>query len=222
MKKLLMAILLIGAGKAIGQQKTITTAEYKDIEVSGGFKVKLVPGTEGTITLSGPQKALDATTVECHDGTLEISSKGMSKSSSVTVTIPVNEICGLGLSGSGEITSNYVLKSDSFQLRLSGSGKIAVQIDSKKASALTSGSGNIFIGGNSTQFECGISGSGEIIADDLKTQNVTAQISGSGNCRVYCDGALKAQIAGSGNVKYKGNADAVEQDIVGSGNVIKA
>lgn len=67
-----------------------------------------------------------------------------------------------------------------------------------------------------------ISGSGEILAESLKSPQLSISIAGNGDARIARleTGSLTAAIAGSGDVKVAGRADDVTVKIAGSGDVV--
>jgi len=126
------------------------------------------------------------------------------------------------LSGSGNITTEGIHKADSFKVGLSGSGDIDIKVSADDVNAGISGSGNIQINGNTDKFTAGISGSGDVNAFGLKANDVEIGVSGSGNVEVTSNGNLKAAIAGSGDVYYKGSPKSINAKSGGSGDVIDA
>ena len=83
-----------------------------------------------------------------------------------------------------------------------------------------SGTGDIYISGETRNSKIEIAGSGNYHAEDLKAENATVKIAGSGDARLFADSTLDINIAGVGNVYYKGNA-SVSQNIAGSGKIKK-
>jgi len=47
-------------------------------------------------------------------------------------------------------------------------------------------------------------------------------VAGSGDIRIYCNGVLKARVAGSGDIKYKGNPSKEDTKVAGSGDITKS
>jgi hypothetical protein len=65
-----------------------------------------------------------------------------------------------------------------------------------------------------------LSGSGGVDASDLRCDDVTVGIAGSGDAMVHASRSLVASIAGTGAVRYSGDP-SVQQSIAGSGSVRK-
>jgi hypothetical protein len=82
------------------------------------------------------------------------------------------------------------------------------------------GSGNIDLKGETKRFNGEIRGSGNVRAMDLKSEDATVKIYGSGDADIFASVRLDVHVAGSGDVNYKGNAQ-VSSSIAGSGRVKK-
>jgi hypothetical protein len=56
---------------------------------------------------------------------------------------------------------------------------------------------------------------------EMKSDEVSVNIAGSGDASVHADKVLEVRIAGSGDVVYTGNAATVNAKVAGSGSVNK-
>ncbi len=235
----LSLIVLISAsctaqwGKKIKGNGNVTTIErsvgdYDQIGVSGFFDVNLVSGNEGEITLKGESNLLEHIKTEVKNGELKIKvEKGYNLRPSnwkdgIVITVPVESIDGVALSGSGDIVGKTKIKSDDFRTSMSGSGDITLEVEANSVSTSMSGSGDIRLSGSTTNFDATISGSGDIAAFDLEADNVEATVSGSANIEVTANKMLKARVSGSGDIDYKGNPDKVDTKTSGSGDITKS
>ena len=128
---------------------------------------------------------------------------------------------GFKLAGSGNVTTtNKLSGGDHLHLEISGSGDLRFDVNTPRIESSISGTGNIYISGETKESKIEIAGSGNYHAEDLKAENATVRIAGSGDARLYAEHSLHINIAGVGNVYYKGNA-AVSQNIAGSGKIKK-
>jgi hypothetical protein len=240
MKKL-SALLLTGLitlscsaqwGKTIkgnGNNVTIerSTGDYDGIAVSGWFDVDLVSGNEGEITLQGEENLLEYIITEVKDGKLVIKTekgvnlKSSSWKSEIRITVPVQSINSVSMSGSGDIVGKTKIKSDKFSTAMSGSGDITLDIDSSTISASMSGSGDITLSGTTKDFDATVSGSGDIDAYNLEADNVSATVSGSADIQVTAKKSIKARVSGSGDISYRGNPEKVDTKTSGSGDISK-
>lgn len=211
-----------GNGKIVTE--TRTTGDYEGIKVSGSFDVNLVAGKEGKISIKGEENLMSYVKVEVEDNTLKIyveKSTNIRPSKTIEVVVPFDKVSQLSLSGSGNVQSKDIIKCDNLSVKLSGSGDFNLPIDTNNLDLNVSGSGNINLKGTADNFTTKLSGSGDIDAADLKSKNVIANVSGSGNTKVSSNESLTARVAGSGNIKYLGNPEKRDVKVSGSGNITK-
>ena len=140
----------------------------------------------------------------------------------IHVTVPIESINAVSLSGSGDIVGKKTIKTGSFKTSMSGSGDITLDVDASSIDASMSGSGDINLSGSTTDFDVTISGSGDIKAYELVADNVDATVSGSADIKVTAKESLKARVSGSGDIHYKGNPGKVDTKTSGSGDITKA
>ena len=213
-----------GNGKIVTQ--TRTTEDYDGIKIAGSFDVDLVAGKEGKITIKGEENLLAVIKVEVEGNELKIYvEKGTqirtSTGKKIEVIVPFDKISALTLSGSGDIRTKNKISSDNLSAKLSGSGNFNLEIDTKNLDLALSGSGDVALKGRADSFTSKISGSGNVNAANLKSKNVEANVSGSGNSVVNCESSLTGKVSGSGNIKYLGNPEKRDVKVSGSGSISK-
>lgn len=193
-----------------------------------GIKGELIInfGPEHRIIIEGQQSALDEIETKVTNGRLLIMTKrpGYFKNDEkAVVRITMPEIESLSVSGSGKaIIADPVINND-LNLAVSGSGRlIAGQLKADDLTCVISGSGNVVIedGGSVDDADIVISGSG-ISSGIPEINDLTAKISGSGNCNCRINESLEAVILGSGNITYRGNPK-IDSKVTGSGRIISA
>ncbi|WP_297795154.1 head GIN domain-containing protein [uncultured Eudoraea sp.] len=204
-----------------------STGEYDAIAVSGWFDVILVEGKEGRISIEGEENLLEHIKTEVKEGKLVIKVKkgynlqpsSWKKDGGIYVTVPIESVDAVSLSGSGDILGKKTISATNFSTRMSGSGDITLDVESKTVKASMSGSGDINLSGTTELFDVQISGSGDVKAYDLIADTVDASISGSADIRVTAKEMLKARVSGSGDIHYRGDPKKIDSKTSGSGDV---
>ena len=193
------------------------------IKVAGDMDVVVKAGAP-SVKVEADENLMRYIETEADNDWLEIKTKDFTNINSqnpIKVYVTVSNISNLKVTGSGNITCNDKFSANNkMSFNVTGSGKITADINAPDVDANITGSGDMYIKGETRNADIQITGSGNYICPDLKAENATVDISGSGDATLFADARLKATIAGSGDVKYKGNA-AVEQHIAGSGAVTK-
>ncbi|MFK5974516.1 MAG: head GIN domain-containing protein [Flavobacteriaceae bacterium] len=205
---------------------TINTQEYSGISVGGPFDVALVSGKEGNITIKGEENILEYIETEVTNGTLTIKKRNnlnirMSRNARVLITIPVESINAIRLSGSGKLSSTKTLKSDHFKILASGSRYLELALEVESLSVRTSGSSNIKLMGNAKNLDVRSSGSSNFKTYELEVDNASFVMSGSSNCEITVNESLDAKLSGSSNVKYRGNPSKLHSKASGSARVVE-
>ena len=193
---------------------------YDGIHIAGSYEVTLVSGSEGTSLLKGDSDNIEKIDTDVKKGTLIIKQKekswfGSWDSGTVYVTIPVEDINKVILSGSGEIIADFPLEGDHFKTILSGSGEINLNLDVTAVNGTVTGSGEITLTGKASKVNFNVTGFGDIEADTAE-----ARVTCSGDIVMYAKQALNAFIKGSGDIICKGNPRKQKTKVTGSGDII--
>ncbi|NAS30237.1 DUF2807 domain-containing protein [Flavobacteriaceae bacterium R38] len=214
-----------GNGDVITKERNV--GDYDRITVSGHINVELISGQEGQLTIEAEENFMEYILTEVKDGKLKIRIKKNynlkpSRGEKIVITVPYEDISSVALSGSGNVISKDVIKSNSFSAYVSGSGGMNLDLNTSNIEGKVSGSGNLRLKGKTSDINFKVSGSGNIQAYELIADNADILASGSGNIRVFCEESIKARVSGSGNVLYKGNPDREDSKVSGSGNISKS
>jgi len=219
-----------GNGKKIkgnGSVTTITrtTSDYDAVSVSGFFDVELVSGTEGKITLEGESNLLEYIETEVDGDKLKISTKKgynlkVSNGKKLVITVPFKDISSVALAGSGDVyTKNATVRANKFKMALTGSGDIIIDVDTNDLTMAVSGSGDMTATGKADTAKIKLAGSGDINAYKLIAKSADVSLAGSGDIKLYVENDLRARVAGSGDITYKGRPSKEDTKVAGSGSI---
>ncbi|NVO18122.1 MAG: DUF2807 domain-containing protein [Bacteroidetes bacterium] len=201
--------------------KKIKVGDITNIRFSGDANIVLVKDSTDQISITGESNIIDLYEFDESGNSLKIkSSKCILGHETVTIRIPVKTIESLTLNGSGNFSSENMLKGGDVDLDLNGSGDFNLQLEAENVVGHINGSGNIILKGSSRNERMQINGSGDVDAAEFASGQVKVTINGSGDCKVLATNSLDVVVRGSGNVYYKGSPD-VTTEIKGSGTVGK-
>lgn len=186
-----------GSGNVITETRDVSA--FRAISVLGSGNVVVdVNGTE-SLTIEAEDNVMPLLTTEVRNGLLELGvQSNISPTSTITYTISAAHLDGLSVSGSGDIKAAGI-DADSFDVEISGSG----QVDAS---------------GTADTLTVDIAGSGKYAGENLVASLGTVAVSGSGDALVNVTNELDAEVSGSGNIEYIGNP-SVTTSISGSGAI---
>ena len=204
--------------------ETRTTGDYDGIKCAGSMDFILVAGNEGQLKLEGEENLLKHIVTEIKGNNLIVKvEKGINISPSwnktIKITIPFKDISRVSLAGSGDLWNVDKITTTDFDVSLAGSGDVTLNIEATTVEGSLAGSGDLTLRGNTNNLTLKLAGSGDIHAFDLESNNTTVSIAGSGDAQVVSNESLKARVAGSGDIEYKGNPSKEDTKVAGSGSI---
>jgi len=224
---------VMGNGHLVSTERAVSS--FEKIDISGSTEVLFHESQAYRVVITVDSNLYDYVDIFTRNKELNIKTKNGNYSFTrflVDVYCPV--LTGVSMSGSGSFAAMDKITTSSFESDISGSGKIEGTIECRDFSARVSGSGRmnnnivcdslsanisgsgaITIAGTGKDSNVKISGSGAFNGIDFKTNNASAQINGSGSMSIWVLDYLKANISGSGGVRYRGNPRI---DFSGSGS----
>lgn len=192
------------------------------------------------IEAEGPRRFINRLRVTVNGDNLDIRTRGIAWALNGTpvirIGLPVLE--GLNLTGSGDARVNDPVHSDSFDLRLTGSGDAELIVETRvldvnltgsgkttltgtmeRAEVRQTGSGDVDIQGFAEELNCNLTGSSSFNGRDFMVRRAEVRITGSGDANVHVEEELTARLTGSGDLNYWGAPRIADQRVSGSGNL---
>ena len=206
-----------GSGNLVSEERQVS--KFNQIILKGTGKVTLTRGDRQYVKIRTDENIMSLIDTTVNNEKLEISHNAWNlRPTSLDFFITVNDLKGVAVKGSGDITGNDRFLCGDFYADVSGSGDIFLELETAQLESEVSGSGSIQLAGKSNSHDISITGSGKINAFDLETKTASVKITGSGDCKVNVSEKLRAKITGSGDVRYKGHPQ-ISTKITGSGSV---
>jgi hypothetical protein len=219
------ALLSVVAIKASAQGQSRSVSGFNAIASAGPFNVYVKLDGNESVKVDADADVINDIETVVEGNTLKIRFKDREwrhrNIHKAEIYVEAKSLDALTNSGSGGIKVDGMINTNNFKAVLSGSGNISAAVKSGNLHATISGSGNIKLSGNTGDADFVVTGSGEISGKDLRTNSVSAVITGSGNIYVQAEKSINAHITGSGSVLYSGNASSINSSTTGSGRVSK-
>jgi hypothetical protein len=209
-----------GRGSRITQH--IGLNDFDGVSLGLDATVWIAQGSESDITINAQENILDELDLRVRNNTLFITTdRCIWDHSPIEIFITIPEVKHLILSGAGQIVGENKFTSENIEILVSGSGSIALSLESGRVESTITGSGDLMLEGTANVASHRISGSGNLRAFDLKSTTAEIIVSGSGRAQVWVTNYLAVNISGSGQVFYHGTP-TMDLNISGSGKVVDA
>lgn len=196
--------------------------EISGIKLRTDAQVYLSRGDKQEVLVKGQDNIIRELSNDVRSGVWEIEFDDCIEDSDVLriyITTPSMDF--IANSGSGNIRSDDILRTELLEVNNNGSGDIKLSLEADQINGRNSGSGKIELEGVTATLDFEVDGSGTLEAFDLLARDAQINIDGSGNVQVNVSDFLGIAINGSGDVYYKGNPD-MKVATNGSGKVFNA
>jgi hypothetical protein len=172
-----------------------TGGDTLDVDVPAEITYTQAPGP-GKLTITGPQRALDALVLE--DGHLSFT-HGRRHHSDLTIVMTAPAVSRFNLNGSGRLAIEGY-RQDKLSIDVSGDTEVSARGEAKGLTLSMSGSGQTDFSG-------------------LKLGDADVDIDGSGQATLAPAGAANINISGSGDVTLLTRPSKLESNVSGSGSI---
>ncbi|HJP63187.1 MAG TPA: head GIN domain-containing protein [Mucilaginibacter sp.] len=228
MKKLAYSILSAAlfsviAVSASAQGQSRSVSGFNAISSGGPFNVHVKIDGNESLKIDADNDIINDIETTVEGNTLKIKFKDRENrhwnNRKVDIYVEAKSLNALANAGSGSLRVEGVVSGGNVKTILSGSGDISTAVKADQLRTVISGSGSIKITGSAGEAQIVVTGSGQVEGSDLKTNSVSATITGSGNIHVQAEKSVSGHITGSGNVIYSGSASITDVRTTGSGRV---
>ncbi len=205
--------------------ETRDLSDFNRISLRGVGNLFIEPGDQESFRVEAGSDVLPYIVTKVQDGKLDIRLKRrifmplLRSMGSINYYVTVKELNALEVSGAGKVTGSR-LCADRLDLRISGAGKVKLDIIVTELDTRISGAGNLCLAGEAVRQSLAISGAGNYSASELSSKEGRISISGSGKSTVQASDRLDVRISGAGKVAYMGDPE-ISKRISGAGKVKK-
>jgi len=202
--------------------RTVSTSSYDEVKVVGSMDVVLSKGKEGSIGVTTDENLHEYLEIEVNGNALVLKIKdnyNIRTTKGIKITVPFEDISEVNLVGSGDVVTESTINASSFEVSVTGSGDVVLDLNAKNVDASITGSGDITLKGTTEDLEVTVTGSGDFHGDSLESEDTEVTVSGSGDAKVVARKSLKARVSGSGDIQYTGNPEKSDKKTSGSGRI---
>jgi hypothetical protein len=187
-------------GSGVSQIEKREVANFKQIDVSGMIEVEVVAQKGFSVEVEADDNLMEYVKTEVDGDTLKLYTKNrISPRTKIRVMISMPELTGADVSGVSKLTA-HDLKTESFNLDVSGASKIEIN-------------------GEARNLKIEASGASKINAENLKVSNADIDVSGATQVTVNATEEVRADASGASKVNYVGQPKNVIKDTSGASRV---
>jgi hypothetical protein len=209
-----------GSGKQTTVNRTIET--FSSVQFGGSYKVIISQDSSSSIKITADDNVIEDIITKVSGGVLEIKTDGnYCNVGEIVIELSTKQWKGIEASGASQITSVGQIKSDEFDIKLSGTSTLDLDLVTGNLKTNSSGDSKIMLKGQARSHEINFSGTGILKAFDFVVGDYKISTSGASELEINVLNDLKISTSGTSKVSYKGTPKNISNDESGSSELIK-
>jgi hypothetical protein len=209
-----------GSGNQVSQTRDV--GSFTKVETSGSIKVVLKQGAANSVRIIADDNIIKEIDTDVRGNRLVIDLEGsFCDVNPITVYVTSQEFDGVSASGAVEIVGEGKLNVKDFELDLSGSSKVMLDINAANVKTSSSGASEIFLRGQAGSHELDLSGSSSVQALDFVVGRYRIESSGASDSHINVLNELSISSSGSSDVEYRGNPSSIKNSESGASSLKK-
>ncbi|MBD1394964.1 head GIN domain-containing protein [Mucilaginibacter glaciei] len=209
-----------GSGKVISKSQKMP--DFSKIDISGGFKVKLVQDSSLNVTIKMDDNLFKYINTDVEGDKLVIKSRrNLCASGEIMIVIGVKNLEEVDASGAIDVSSSGRIVTKDLHFDLSGSTSIDMDIAAANVHTEGSGSTDMILKGQAASHNVDMSGSSKIDAFDFVVGKYNIETSGASEAKINVLNSLSVHSSGASDIEYRGTPGNVNIDKSGASSVKK-
>ncbi len=205
-------------GEFIKEERPVTG--FSALDVGGAFKVILSQGDTEKLIIESDKEEISDIITEVIGNKLKIYMKPgwRGQYHDMTIHLTFIRLESMDFSGAVEVTGEQSLNFTDLKLDVSGAAEISMAFNADKFDAEFSGASELDLSGKCSNGYFDISGATEMNAENLEFANLTMDVSGAAEARVFVTDVLNIDASGASTVRYKGTPK-INSDVSGASSL---
>jgi hypothetical protein len=201
------------------KEKITDLRDFNDIEITGKFDVRIIPGGDYSVELTGSDRAKEKYSIERKGETLIIDYQGKKdfdwkmkdfdiEGVEITITLPNLE--NLEASGVGSIRLDE-FTGDEVEIELRGPVKLKGGVNAHNLTINLTGSAEADISGNANNLNARVEFASKLRAYHLQVHDAFVETSGASSAKVNVTGTLEIEEGIASEIDYRGNPQVTKR-----------
>jgi len=209
-----------GSGHQVTQ--TLKMGDFSRINIEGGFKVVLKQDSSKSVSITADDNLQQYIHTESDGDELHIyRRKNVCESGQMVINIGVRKLNAIKGSGAIFFSSDGKLNTQDLNIKLSGAGKVDLDLTAANVTSEGSGSSELTLRGQATSHKVTLMGQGKISALDFVVGTYDIHTTGASECEINVLNSLNVNTTGSSDIKYRGNPADVNSSKTGASTLTK-
>jgi len=206
-------------GNFIKEERAVSN--FSKLEIGGAFKVFLTQGDQEKLEIEADSKELGEIVTEVVGNKLKIHTKPGwgERFHDMTIYLTFKTLDNIEFSGAVEVKAENPLTFNELEMDVSGAVEINMEMKAEKYTAEFSGASEITFTGSCKSGNIEISGASEFKAEGLQFEDLTLDLSGASEAKVFSTNKLRIDASGASEVRYKGNPPDISIDESGASSI---
>jgi hypothetical protein len=207
-----------GSGNQVTENRNVGL--FTKIETSGSMKLVLIQDSLSSLKIVADDNIQKEIQTRVKGNTLIIDMEtGFCDSGPVTIYLSSKNYDGIEASGAVEIVSDGKLNVQDFELDMTGSSKVKLDLNAASLKTASSGSSEIILKGQAGSHDLDLTGSSEVDAVDLVVGKYRIKSSGASHTRINVLNELDINSSGASEVEYRGKPAKVTNNESGASSL---
>lgn len=200
-----------------------TFSDFDAIDASNAFTVYVsFSDTEESIEIEANENLHDHIVVKKEQGTLTIGIENNVRirgNATLNAYITTKHVSGYMGSGATRFIIEDEISDENINIYLSGASTLTGQLNANNLYTDISGASNLSISGFAENFDLDASGASVMRDYGFETNSLKADLSGASSAYLTIDNEINIEASGASNLKYKGDAVIVQQNLSGASSI---
>jgi hypothetical protein len=184
-----------------------TVSNFSKLDIGGAFTVYLAQGDQEKLEIEADADELKDIVTEVVGGKLKIYTKSDwgANFHEMTIYLTFKDLEYIDFSGAVEVKGENALTFSDLELTVSGAAEIEMNLKADKFEAEFSGASEVDFSGSCKAGYLELSGASEFNAENLEFQDLSIEVSGASEAKVWANGILNIDASGASSIRYKGS-----------------
>jgi hypothetical protein len=192
-------------GNFVKEERTV--GNFTRLEIGGAFKVYLAQGSQEKLVVEADAEEIKEIITEVTGNKLKIYTKSNWPGNfhEMNIYITFKDLDYLDFSGAVEVVSQGLLSFSELEMDVSGATELDLEFNADRYEGEFSGASEIDFRGICKTGYFELSGASELDASGMEFTDLTVEVSGASDARVWATGTLTIDASGASDIKYKGS-----------------